>query len=242
MIKHHSAKGLILISIILTGLSSSFHLSAQATRDVNLTVHLRGVYESKISLLAISKSQIFEPIIEVPEVLNGGTTTLLVTKDHLPGEFVLRFDYKENAASTPYPSEKYLFINDQDLEFQASPVYCNNADSSYFQADERENKAFAKFSAENGKQKEKLGVLQNFLLSYDDTGSKFYQEGISEYEKRREAYNQWLAGRTAEDKALFVSSLYSFQYVVRIPWEGNETDRVYSLINHYFDGIQIREV
>jgi peroxiredoxin len=237
MIKHHSVKGLILISFILTGLSSSFHLSAQATRDVNLTVHLRGVYESKISLLAISKSQTFEPIIEVPEVINGGTTTLLVTKDLLPGEFVLRFDYKENAASTPYPSEKYLFINDQDLEFRVSPVYCNNADSSYFQADERENKAFAKFSAENGKQKEKLGVLQNFLLSYDDTGSKFYQEGISEYEKRREAYNQWLANRTAEDKALFVSSLYSFQYVVRIPWEGNETDRAYSLINHYFDGI-----
>ncbi len=177
MIKHLTAKGFILILIILSGLSSPFHLSAQS-RDVSITIHLRGVYESKISLLAISASQTFEPIIEVQGIKNGESTMLLVPKDHLPGEFVLRFDYKETATSTPYPSEKYLFINDQDLELWVSPVYCNNADSSYFQADERENATFARFSEENGRQREKLGVLQNFLMSYDDTGSKFYQEGI----------------------------------------------------------------
>jgi thioredoxin-related protein len=236
MIKNLSVKGLILISIIFFGLASSSPLSAQS-RDVTLTIHLRGVYESKISLLAISASQTFEPILEVQGIKNGESAKLVVTKDHLPGEFVLRFDYKETAASTPYPSEKYLFINDQDLEFRVSPKYCNNADSSYFQADEKENTAFAKFSAENARQREKLGVLQTFLMSYDDTGSKLYQEGISEYEKRRQSYNKWLAGQEEKDKALFVSTLYGFQYVVQIPWKGTETDRINSLINHYFDGI-----
>ena len=189
MIKHLSAKGFILIIIILSWLALPYHLSAQA-RDVSMIIHLRGVYESKISLLAISVSQTFTPIIEVQGIKNGETTRLLVTKDHLPGEFVLRFDYKETMTSTPYPSEKYFFINDQDLELWVSPMFCNNADSSYFQAEERENAAFSRFSQENGRQKEKLGVLQNFLMSYDDTGSKLYQEGISEYEKRRQAYNQ----------------------------------------------------
>lgn len=220
-------------------LALPINLHAQ-TRDVAVTIHLRGVYESKISLLAISKSQTFEPIIEVQGIKNGEATKLLVTKERLPGEFVLRFDYKETASSTPYPSEKYMFINDQDLDFWVSPVYCNNVDSSYFQKDERENATFARFSAENGRQKEKLGVLQNFLMSYDDTGSKLYQEGISEYEKRRQSYNKWLTDQAEKDKTLFVSTLYGFQYVVQIPWKGTETERVYSLINHYFDGIDFK--
>lgn len=240
MIKHLTATRLIHIIFILSGLISPFRLSAQG-RDVSLTIHLRGVSESKISLLAISISQTYEPIIEIPSVKNGGTTTISVPKDRLPGEFVLRFDYKETSTSTPYPSEKYLFINNQDLELWVSPMYSNNADSSYFQENERENTAFARFSMENGKQREKLGVLQNFLMSYDDTGSKFYQEGILEYEKRRQAYNQWLADQAQNDKLLFVSNLYGFQHVPQIPWQGTETERVYSLINHYFDGINFKD-
>jgi hypothetical protein len=60
-----------------------------------------------------------------------------MVKSSLPGEFVLRFDYKENKESTPYPSEKYIFINNQDLELWVRPQYCNNADSTWFQPDEK---------------------------------------------------------------------------------------------------------
>lgn len=48
---------------------------------------------------------------------------------------------------------------------------------------------------ENSLKKEKLGLLQQFLASYDDTKSKFYRQGRKEYEKRRKAYNQWLDSR-----------------------------------------------
>ena len=231
---------LVLALATLIGLASPIFLPAQA-RDITITMHLRGVYESKISLLALTPSHTFKPILEVNGVNNGETTELLVTNNYLPGEFVLRFDYKETAASTPYPAEKYIFIHDQDLELWVSPIYSNNPDSTYFQPDERENKAFARFSEMNAIQKEKLGVLQNFLMSYDDTGSDFYREGIKEYEKRREAYNQWLSSRAEQDKSLFISNLYGFQYVVQIPWEGNENDRILSLIDHYFDGIDFND-
>ncbi len=233
-------KGFLLVITVLLALGFAFHLSAQ-TLDITITIHLRGVYESKISLLALTPSHTFKPILEVNGIKNGETTELLVTDNYLPGEFVLRFDYKETAASTPYPAEKYIFIHDQDLELWVSPIFSNNPDSTYFQPGERENEAFARFSEMNAKQKEKLGVLQNFLMSYDDTGSDFYREGIKEYEKRREAYNQWLVSRTEQDKSLFISNLYGFQYVVQIPWEGNETDRILSLINHYFDGIDFND-
>ena len=229
----------ILILTILLCLSSTLYLFAQA-RDVYIIIHLRGVYESKVSLLTLSGGRTFKPILEVQGVKNGETTRLSVSKEYLPGEFVLRFDYKEKESSTPYPSEKYIFINNQDLELWVSPKYCNNTDSTYFQEDERENTAFARFSKENGRHKEKMGLLQNFLMNYDDTESTFYQQGIIEYEQRRQAYNQWLTTLSQQDTTLFVSNLYGFQYVPEIPWKGTETGRMESLINHYFDGMDFK--
>ena len=228
--------------MIFTGmffLLLSVGLSAQNPQR-SITIHLRGVYDSKISLLAMSISKTYKPILEVQGIKDGETTKLTVSKDYLPGEFVLRFDYRETSSSTPYPSEKNMFIYDQDLELWVSPKYCNNGDSTWFQKGERENWAFLAFSKENGKQKEKLGLLQNFLMNYDDTGSKFYQLGTKEYEQRRETYNQWLKTRAEQDKALFVSNLYAFQYVPQIPWKGSETDRIKSLISHYFDGMDFK--
>jgi thiol-disulfide isomerase/thioredoxin len=222
------------ISLCLYG-----QLAAQ-TCDVELTIHLRGVYESKISLLGLNSQRLFKPITEVPGVKNGETAVLTVQKEHLPGEFVLRFDYRELETSTPYPSEKSLIINQQNLELWISPVFCNNPDSSYFQEDEIENSTYQGFSMENAHKKEKLGLLQNFLMSYDETDSKFYQEGIKEYEKRRTGYNQWLAEQIRKDAGLFVSSMYFFQYVPQIPWKGAENERLNSMIAHYFDGMDFK--
>ncbi len=221
-------------------LCSSFVAVAQS-QDLSITIHLRGLYESKISLLAMSGSRTYKPIVEVSAVKDGETTKLTVSKEQLPGEMVLRFDYKENESSTPYPSEKNIFIYAQDLELWVSPKYCNNADSTWFQKGELENTTFVQFSKENGKKKEQLGLLQSFLMTYEDMGSKFYQQGIKEYEQRRIDYNKWLIARTQQDKALFVSNLYGFQYVPAISLKGTETDRIYSLINNYFDGIDFKD-
>ena len=230
----------ILCSTVFVWIALAFHGNAQ-TRNVAITIHLRAVYESKISLLALSVSKTFKPIEEVQCIKNGETTKLSVAKEYLPGEFVLRFDYKEKEESTPYPSEKYIFISDQNLELWVSPKYCNNVDSSNFQKDERENATFVKFSKENSLQKEKLGLLQNFLMNYDDTDSKFYQQGIIEYEQRRQTFNQWLKTRAQQDKTLFVSNLYGFQYVPEVSLKGSEKDRITSLINHYFDGMDFKD-
>jgi thiol-disulfide isomerase/thioredoxin len=205
-----------------------FSESTQA-QDVTINIHLRGVYESKISLLPLTGSNNIKPIAVVEMVKNGETTTIQVTKDILPGEFVLRFDYKENAASAPYPSEKRIIIY--------NPIYSNNTDSTWFQKEERENTAYVCFLQENTRQKELLGLLQNFLLNYDDTNSAFYQQGIAEYEKRRKAYNQWIADQAKQYSALFVSNLFGFQYVPKIEWRSSEEDRNQSLRNNYFDGV-----
>jgi len=239
MNQHFTDKRWIRIMTVLLGLVFPVLSNAQI-RDIEIKIHLLGVYESKISLLALSPSRTFKPIIELPGIKNGETATLKVSKEYLPGEFVLRFDYKENESSTPYPSEKNIFLNEQDLQLQVHPKYCNNADSTWFQKGETENARFAEFSKENGRKKEKLSLLQNFLMNYDDLESTFYQQGIEEYEHRRQAYNGWLADQIRQDKKLFISTLYCFQYIPDIPWKGTETDRVKHLIEHYFDGMDFK--
>jgi thioredoxin-related protein len=226
--------------VILFCLASTLKLTAQV-RDITISIHLRGVAESKISLMGMTPAGTMKAFTEVSGVKNGETAHLQVPKEKLPGEFVLRFDYKEKKESTPYPSEKNLMINQQDLELWVQPMACNNPDSTWYQPGERENAAFADFSKEIAAKKEKLGVLQQFLMNYDDTKSNFYQQGTEEFEQRRLAYNQWLDNRVKKDRSLFVSSIYRFQFVPEIPWTGDEKERLMQVIKHYFDGIDFND-
>jgi hypothetical protein len=204
-------------------------------KDAILTIHLRGVYESTISLLTLTGPNALKPVITVEGAKSGVPVILKVSENMLPGEFVLRFDYKENSASTSYPSEKRIIIYKQDIELWVHPIYCNNTDSTWFQKDERENTAYVGFLRENARQKEKLGLLQNFLMNYDDTNSSFYSNGITEYEKRRIANNQWIAAQTKQYRELFVSSIFGFNRIPPVSWVGSESDRKSDLREKYFD-------
>lgn len=210
-------------------------------QNVSLTIHLRGVSESKISLLPLSGPKQFKSIVEVLGIKNRETATLNIPEEFLPGEFVMRFDYKDKPESTPYPSEKQILIGNQSLELWVHPMYVNNPDSTWFSMDEKENAAFARFNEENSRQKQKIGLLQQFLMEYDQPESEFYQQGKQEYETRREAYNKWIDSSAMEDSKLFASSLYRFSYLPPISFEGNEQDRLFSLIAHYFDGIDFND-
>lgn len=210
-------------------------------KDASITIHLRGVYESVITLLPLSGSNALQALHVVEGVKNGDKGIIMVAENDLPGEFVLRFDYKENPTSDPYPSEKRIIINNQDMELWVHPIYCNNPDSTWFQEDERENTTYLKFIQENGRRKNILGLLQNFLLNYDDTRSAFFRQGIVEYEKRRNEYNQWIDVEIKRHKALFVSALFRFQRVPPIDWEGSETARKQSLRNNYFEGMDFSD-
>ena len=121
------------VVLLLIFLGLNLNLRAQNTRDVNIKVHLNGVHSSKITLMPMSGAGALKPLIEKNGILNNETVVLSVPKDKLPGQFVLRFDYKEKESSNPYPSEKYIFINNQDLELWVKPKSANNQDSTYFQ-------------------------------------------------------------------------------------------------------------
>ncbi len=228
------------LSLILF-LTFSFLTFNSTAQPVTLKIHLYGVAESKVSLIPLSGENALKPLIEKTGIKNGETDSIVISNAYLPGEFVLRFDYKEKETSTPYPCEKHIIVGNQNLELWVNPMYCNNSDSTYFQKDEKENTVFMQFSKENSKRKEKLGLLQNFLLNYDDPQSAFYQQGIEEYETRRNQYNQWLKEQSAMHKDLFVSHTFQFHYVPQVDFKGDESARMQNLIDHYFDGIDFQD-
>lgn len=217
-----------------------YTVSAQ-NPNISVSIHLRGVYESRISLIPLSGSKQFKTISDVAGIKNNESIVLQVSQEFLPGEFMVRFESREKKESEPKPSEKRILINQQNLELWINPIYASNPDSVRFQKDEKENTAFALFSKENNQKLQKLGVLQNFLMNYDDTKSKLFKQGIEEYEKRRQGYNQWLNLQTIKDSSLFASSIYRFNYVPKIAWEGSEKDREQSLLQHFFDGIDFND-
>jgi len=224
---------LVILSSIVVWQISTDRASCQ---NVSLDIHLRGVLKSKLTLLSLTDNGTFKPVTEIAGISAGETVTLEIEKINIPGEFVLRFDYIDNPGSMAYPSEKRLLIGNQNLELWVNPKYCNNPDSTYFQPGELENASYRTFTEQSFRQKQNLAILQDFLMNYDDTNSKFYKQGIREYEKRRESYNQWLISRKEEDRELFASRLYWFQYVPGTDWSGTEKERLISTIDHYFDG------
>jgi thioredoxin-related protein len=232
-----------LLTIRLISLIWFMLLFPESTKanDRIITIHLRGVYESNISLLPLTGTNALKPVITAEGVKSGKQSILTVPENMLPGEFVLRFDYKENASSTPYPSEKRIILYNQDLELWVQPLYSNNSDSTWFQKDEKENTAYVRFLRENTRQKEQLGLLQNFLMNYDDTNASFYKKAITEYEKRRTANNQWIAAQIKQYRELFVSSIFGFNRIPPVSWKGTEADRKNNLRERYFDEMDLSD-
>jgi hypothetical protein len=200
-----------------------------------LKIHVRGIYQTKISLLPLAGTAPSKSISEIITNGNNENAFLTVPMEWLPGEFILRFDYKEKENSAPYPSEKRMFISNQNIELWVNPMFSNSSDSTWFGKDEKENSTYVLFSKQNTERRQKLSLLQSFLVNYDDFNSNFYQQGIMEYEKRRNNYNQWLNQQIQKDKPTFVSHTYQFQYVQKVSWSGTEAMRNQSIKEHYFD-------
>jgi thioredoxin-related protein len=240
MITKNRIEILFLVILEVLNVMAPFTLSSQS-QDKEIIVHLLRAYDSKISLLYLSGINNPKFINDRNDVKQGASITFVVPKGYLPGEFVLRFDYRKGKESSQVSSEKNIFLSNQDLELWVNPSYCKNSDSTLFQPGERENSAFVCFMKENNRKKEKLGVLQKFLVNYDDTATLFYRTGTEEYERKRASFNEWIDSCLNRDRALFVSCTYRFQYLPIGIWHNTPKEKLFSIIYHYFDGIDFND-
>ncbi|MBI5873243.1 MAG: redoxin domain-containing protein [Candidatus Omnitrophica bacterium] len=216
---------------------------AQDAVERTIRVHLQEVFDAKVSVIPFNglKAVYANPIGEVSGVKNGETATFKIPAEYLPGEFLLRLDYRAKETDAPYPAERNIFINKQDIELTVNPPYINNSDKTKFGAGEKENTIYSDFIKENSAKRMPIELLRQVLLSYDRPRSDFYGQAIKEFEQRRAEYNQWLGEQAKKYHDLYVARLFQFQHIPATAWSGSEKERLNQILKNYFDGIDLSD-
>ncbi len=213
------------------------YLIQSKNTDIKLTVHISGVHKTKISLIPLSEAR-RNPLAVLVAVYDGNSADFTIQERHLPGEFLLRFEYHENENSQrPELSEKLIILNNYNTEFFANPKQINNTELSYFKKEDVENHALLEFTKKASYNLEMLDLLQSFLLKYDDQDSEFYKMGITEFNARRTEHNDWISSLLIKNQGLFVTNMFRFYFVPQVNWEGDEYERRQSLMDNYFTGM-----
>jgi len=213
----------------------------QQTGDRRLTVHIQEVFDAKIILAPFDGVKTAKPIGEVLGVKKGASGTITIPAHYLPGEFLLTLSYRTKEADAPYPSERIIYINKQDIELTVNPPYITNDEKTKFSAGETENTVYSAFMKENTLKRIQIELLKQFLSGYDRPKSVVYSEGAKEFEVRRSEYNAWLTAQTKKYQDLFVSKTFQFQYVPSIVWNGDEKAQMSQLQKNYFEGIDFTD-
>lgn len=180
-------------------------------------------------------------IAEIPDVKGGENAVIQVPGQYLPGEFILRIDYRAAEKDRHYPAERIIYINKQDIELFTNPLYINDDEKTRFNEDEKENTAYNAFMRENRAKRAPIDLLRQFLLSYDRYESGFYAKAVKEFEQRRREYNKWLDSQAKAHNELFVSRLFQFQHIPATTWKGSEEERLGNILKNYFDGIDFND-
>lgn len=204
-------------------------------RSINL--QLRGVYDSKVTLTPFFQGRYQNPLVEVSDV--KGELKMNVPANYLPGQFLIRMDYRKKAEDQPYPSEFIFYMNDQDLDLGINPLAIY-PDSIYF-GNDTENPVFFKFGRENEIRRQQLIMLEQLLTVYDTRNSKFYKMAEIEFENRLLQYNGWISSQKSENSKLFVSHIFDFQKAIPIRWDLPDLQRSEEQVLHYFDEIDLND-
>ncbi|MCY7290982.1 MAG: DUF5106 domain-containing protein [Ferruginibacter sp.] len=228
-------------AILLTVVLSFFLFGFLVAQDKTLKLHLRGVMESTCSLQPLSGPDAGKIIQQKEQIKNGESAIFTVTKSQLPGEFILRFNFKQTLNSTPYPVEKIILINEEDLELWVNPLFYNNEDSTYFQKNEVENTLRFKLLNELAIEKKSLNILQNFLLNYEEINTLFLKEGNKEFEKLRIGFNQWLKMKQNLYPSTFAVKALQVEYTPKMLWKGTAKERLEGMMDHYFDEMDFKD-
>ncbi|MFA5069474.1 MAG: thioredoxin family protein [Candidatus Omnitrophota bacterium] len=231
-------------ALLLFFFSSSIFCNPSSGREQSgcrLTANLQGVFSSDFSLIPFENGKAVKPIVKITDIKDGQSAVFDIPARYIPGEFVLRMDYRGKESDRPYPAEKYIFVNKQDIELFINPVYSNNSDVTKFNAGERENTVYDAFIKGNQLRRQQVDLLMQVLLSYDRPGSKFYKQAEKEYEARRVGYNNWLKEQALKNKGLFTAKLFQFEHIPAVKWNGREDEYANRILENYFEGIDFSD-
>ena len=245
MIKKRKIYLSLLISAACVFISSSVFAMSQApnnsARARQLTVNLEGIFDAKVTLLPFKGLKTIKPIAEAAGVKEGKSVVIKIPVEYLPGEFLLRIDYRAKESDHYYPAERIIYVNEEDIGLTVNPPYINNDEKTKFNSGEKENTVYGVFMKENSAKRMPIDLLRQLLLSYDLPKSEFYAQAVKEFESRRIKYNAWLKDQARVYKKLYVSRLFQFQYIPAVSWSGDEFERLNQILKNYFEGIDFSD-
>jgi len=205
----------------------------------HLSIKLRGVYDSKITLTPFDGVRFALPLTVASGVKTGEETHFVIPDSLLPGEFLIRFDYRAKETDTPYPSELQLYINSEDIAIDAHPLYLRG--DSLRLTNDRENTTWFAFTNKSDRQRQQIGLLRQLLEQYDSPASPEWTGVLKAYEKRRINYNHWIDSLARAQKNLYVSHLYDFQKLKAENWKATPAIRMNSLAHEWFKGFNFND-
>lgn len=204
-----------------------------------LTIKLRGVYESKITLSPFNGVRVEKALGVTDGVKPGDMVDFDIPVSNLPGEFLIRFDYKAKQTDAPYPSELQLYINKENITVDAHPLYLTG--DSLLLGNDLENRAWSAFQERSMAERQQMGLLQQLLAQYDQRESAVWKEAETALEKRRVNYNKWIDHQIIADRDLYVSHLYGFQRLNTVNWKSGPDEQMLAQANAWFDNFDVND-
>jgi hypothetical protein len=214
---------------------------AQIKKDHTVKVQLRQIVDADISITPFNGLKALIPIAEIKGLKNNETATFVIPEKYLPGEFVLRINYRSKESDAPYPAERYIYVYKQNIELSVNPPYINDNDSTKFSAGETENTVYGAFTKENFLKRSQIELLRQLLSNYDSPNSAFYLQAVKEFEQRRLEYNNWLGKQSKVHRDLYVSRLFQFKYIPAVVWTEDKNAQMLRFSKNYFEGIDLTD-
>lgn len=222
---------LITFVVLLCGINV---LEAQ---NCSVNVKLRGVYDATLSISKFENGRYGEAIQTVSEVRNDAFLT--VPADKLPGQFLLRMDYRQKVTDNPYPSEFVFFVNKDNISLGINPMV-TRADSVTFENDS-ENPVYYSFMRENALRRQQLALVGQLLEGYENRSGRFYRDAITEFDRLRDNYNTWIDQQISLNSGTLVSRLFAFQKVPAKRWTASVTEQLDDQRKNYFNYIDFED-
>lgn len=236
MNKRGKTRRIQLAALVGVLLLASFDGYAQTRK---LTINLKGVYESKIILLPFNGVRVEKALRVADSVKPGDVVDFDIPVSNLPGEFLIRFDYKAKETDSPYPSELQLYINKENITVDAHPLYLNG--DSLRMGNDLENKAWFAFQKKSMYERQQMGLLQQLLAQYDQRETAVWKEAKTALEDRRVKYNHWIDQQKLADRGLYVSHLYGFQRLNAVNWKASPDEQMQTQANAWFDNFDVND-
>jgi hypothetical protein len=156
--------------------------------------------------------------------LKSGQTAILDIPSHcLPGEFIIRYDYRIKVTDSSYPSEQRIMIGRDGISFEIDPTKASDKSSIRWRSGAAEDRTWDTFLIRRQAWKSKLVPMRQWLETEGDTRSTLYKLAVKEFEQRRGSYHRWLDSFRARHSALFVSHLMPFASETPLVRKGNSS-------------------